>query len=154
MNATNAIGAIASESSHLAEKVVRTFENLNPRHLQSLREIYARDICFEDPVRGIQGLDALIHYFETLFDDVEHLRIRFHRSVISEDGLFFSWTMTLEHKAFNRGKTIRVEGASYLKFRDGRIYYHRDYFDVGALVYENLPVLGGIVRLIRTRMAG
>ena len=42
--------------------------------------------------------------------------------------------------------------ASYLKTRNGKIYYHRDYFDMGAMVYEQLPLLGRIVRKIKQRL--
>ncbi|HCW90926.1 MAG TPA: transcriptional regulator, partial [Marinobacter sp.] len=30
-----------------------------------------------------------------------------------------------------------------------RIGYHRDYFDAGQLLYENVPVLGRMIRWIR-----
>ena len=47
------------------------------------------------------------------------------------------------------GEVIRVEGASFLKVRNNRIYYHRDYFDLGAFVYENVPMLGSIIKRIK-----
>jgi len=32
------------------------------------------------------------------------------------------------------------------------VTYHRDYFDLGALIYERVPVLGGLIRGIKGRM--
>ena len=143
---------VPAESKDLAGKVKETYENLDPRHLDKLLEIYAEDVCFEDPIHGIQGLEALGDYFEKLFTNVEKCRFKFHRSVVSTDGMFFSWTMMLNHRSIKRGQLIRVEGSSYLKYRDGKIYYHRDYFDLGAMVYENIPLLGPLIRAIRGRM--
>lgn len=154
MQLTNTFEPISALSSHLAEKLVRIYENPNSADLDGLREIYSQDICFENPVHGIQGLDELVSHFEMLCQNVDRLRFKLHRSIISSDGIFLSWTMILEHESIRRGQVIRVEGASYLKYRDDKVYYHRDYFDLGAMVYENVPILGGIIRLIRTRMEG
>jgi len=63
-----------------------------------------------------------------------------------------AWTMFLEHPRLNDGEVIRVEGASYLKTRNGKIYYHRDYFDLGALIYEQIPFLGKFITRIKQRM--
>jgi hypothetical protein len=60
--------------------------------------------------------------------------------------------MLLNHSKLDAGETIRVDGSSFLKTRHGKIYYHRDYFDLGAMVYENLPILGRIIRSIRLRL--
>jgi len=133
--------------------VKQAYESLDPMDLAQLREIYAEDVCFEDPIHGIQGLEALEDYFGKLFENVEQCRFKFHRSIASRDGIFFSWTMMLKHRTIKRGQLIRVEGSSYLKYRHGKIYYHRDYFDLGALVYENVPLLGPLVRYIRGRMS-
>jgi len=153
MQLSEAYEPAPADSGNLACLVRQTYENLSVDNLEPLRSIYADDVCFEDPIHGIQGLDALVAYFQTLFENVERCRFKFHRSVISSDGMFFSWTMMLEHRSLKPGKMIRVEGASYLKYRDGKVYYHRDYFDLGAMVYENVPLLGGVIRAIRNRMA-
>ncbi|MEZ5515996.1 MAG: nuclear transport factor 2 family protein [Gammaproteobacteria bacterium] len=154
MQLTEVMEPARAESADLARRVQKTYENLSLERLVLLREIYTEDVCFEDPAHGIQGLDALTAYFRKLYANVEQCRFKFHRSVVSSEGLFFSWTMILRHRHLKRGQFIRVEGASYLKVRDGKVYYHRDYFDLGAMVYENIPLLGSIVRLVRSRIAG
>ena len=61
--------------------------------------------------------------------------------------------MMVKHKRIKRGEIIRVEGASYLKTRGEKVFYHRDYFDLGTIVYENIPVVGAIIRLLRFKLA-
>lgn len=153
MQLTEMIEAVPADSKDLAGMVMNTFADLTLSKLEQLPEIYAEDVCFEDPIHGIQGLDALQRYFETLMRNVEQCRFKFHRSVISNDGIFLSWTMMVRHKALNRGQVTRVEGSSYLKYRDGKVYYHRDYFDLGAMVYEHVPLIGPVIRYIRGRLA-
>jgi len=136
----------------LAKKVVATFESLAPTNIQTLRQIYTEDVSFEDPAHGIQGLETLISYFESLYQNLEDCQFKFHKTVASNEDLFLTWTMLIKHKKNRYGEVIRVEGASYFKTRAGKVFYHRDYFDLGALVYENVPLLGSLIRYIRSRL--
>jgi hypothetical protein len=57
--------------------------------------------------------------------------------------------MYLRHKRINGRREIQVEGISHLYIDCGKVNYHRDYFDAGQMLYENLPLLGGIIRKIK-----
>ena len=35
---------------------------------------------------------------------------------------------------------------------DGRVAYHRDYWDAAEEVYEKIPLLGGLLRWIKRRL--
>jgi len=37
---------------------------------------------------------------------------------------------------------------SHLKFADGKVISHRDYFDLGEMLYEHIPLLGGVIKSI------
>ena len=50
------------------------------------------------------------------------------------------------------GKPISVQGTSHIRFTD-KVYFHQDYFDGGALLYEHVPVLGSIIQQLKKRMA-
>lgn len=136
-------------NNDMLNKVVDVYENLGKNSLGGLTELYTKDVYFEDPAHAIQGITALSDYFDKLFDNVEHCQFRFHNSVCQGDKLFLCWTMTLQHKHLKGGNKIFVEGASLLKVRDDKVYYHRDYFDLGNMLYENIPVLGSLVRQIK-----
>lgn len=48
---------------------------------------------------------------------------------------------------------MTVEGATRLEFDEtGKVCLHRDYFDLGAMLYEQLPLLGAVVRTIKGRL--
>lgn len=137
------------DANSTLNKVIQVYENLGTHSVDSLYDLYTEDVYFEDPAHAIQGLKALTSYFEKLFNNVRHCQFRFHNSLSQEDKLFLCWTMTLQHKQLKKGQKIFVEGASLLKVRDGRVYYHRDYFDLGNMLYENIPVVGGLVKQIK-----
>jgi hypothetical protein len=45
-----------------------------------------------------------------------------------------------------------VAGCTHLKWHD-TVFYHRDFFDAGAMLYEQLPVFGSIIAWLKRRMA-
>jgi hypothetical protein len=44
-----------------------------------------------------------------------------------------------------------MDGVSHLKF-DDLVYFRRDYYDVGSMLYEHIPVLEGFVSGFRKRI--
>ena len=47
----------------------------------------------------------------------------------------------------------RRGGGSHLRFEEsGRVSFHVDSWDVGAAVYEGVPVLGALVRAVRRKL--
>lgn len=51
----------------------------------------------------------------------------------------------------SQGRTGGCEGVSHLHFAEGKVTYHRDYFDM-EMLYEQLPVLGQVIRAIKRRL--
>jgi hypothetical protein len=59
--------------------------------------------------------------------------------------------MRFQHARFRKGETRELRGVSHIKF-NGKVYYHHDYFDMGAFIYERVPVLGTVIRTIKNRL--
>lgn len=136
----------------LVDKVLESYGNIKPGNPRSLQGLYTNDVYFEDPAHGIQGITALMDYFDSLFSNVSSCEFKFHSQLTDGEDIFLTWTMSFKHKQLQKGQTVRVEGASYLKSRNGKIYFHRDYFDLGAMVYENVPLLGRLIQVIKKRL--
>lgn len=141
-----------TSAEFLAESVVQAYQSLSTGDLSLIEPLYADDIYFEDPSHGVQGKASLMGYFGNMFKNMDKCSFKFHRTLTTDTEVFLTWTMIMNHKKLAGGQTIRVEGSSFLKTRNGKIYYHRDYFDLGALVYENLPLIGRIIKRIRVRL--
>ena len=64
-----------------------------------------------------------------------------------------NWVMNLTHPKLNKGKSFGVPGATFFKVNEEqKIIMHRDYFDAGIMLYENIPLLGSLVKLIKSRL--
>jgi len=131
------------------DRFCQLFNELDKGNLQRLQEIYSEDIRFQDPFSRVEGLDALTKYFAGAYSNVISCGFRFGEPVVQQGQCTIPWVMELRHKRLRKGELVQVDGISHLEIRDGRVCYHRDYFDAGQLLYENLPILGSLIRRIR-----
>ncbi|MGO1500881.1 MAG: nuclear transport factor 2 family protein, partial [Marinobacter sp.] len=118
-------------------------------NLDKLSAVYSEDIRFQDPLGTVEGLDALTQYFAGAYVNVISCHFAFEDALIQNSFATIPWVMHLRHKRMRGGKEIQVDGISRVEVRCGKICYHRDYFDAGQMLYENLPVVGGVIRWIK-----
>jgi hypothetical protein len=129
------------------------FNQLNKDHLDLLEEIYAPDVAFRDPVHELKGLPALRDYYSRLYQGVVSCRFDFEDEVIAGQQGMLVWIMRFQHARFRRGEMLELRGVSHLKFRDdGKVFQHHDYFDMGEFIYERVHLLGGVIRMIMSRL--
>lgn len=128
------------------------FGQLNKHNLHLLESVYHQNVVFEDAAHRLEGWGQLSDYFSTLYANVIrcHFDITDHQQV-NQSG-FLIWTMTLAHPKLQNGREVTVNGVTHLRFEEGRVIYHRDYFDLGEMLYENLPLLGSIIKAIKHRL--
>ena len=125
------------------------FNELDKGNLNKLSEVYSEDICFQDPLETVHGLDELTRYFAGAYANVISCRFDFGETIVQGEFAAVPWVMHLRHKRIRKGREVQVRGISHLEIRDGMVCYHRDYFDAGEMLYENLPVIGRVIRWIK-----
>jgi len=142
-----------SETSDWLTNFISVYQRLSTDNLELLASIYDPNITFIDPIHQIQGFDRLTTYFVGLYENLQHCDfvIENYLQQGSEASLF--WTMSYQHPKLNKGKSVIVHGTSHIKSKDGKVVYHRDFLDLGAMLYEQLPMLGKIIKLIKQKAA-
>ncbi|OEE66913.1 transcriptional regulator [Enterovibrio norvegicus FF-33] len=144
--------AAATPQQDTLNRFISIYTSLSKDNLNSLDAIYSEDVVFEDPAHRIEGYDNLARYFESMYTNVTDCRFDIHDHAVNGDIAFISWTMTLSHPKLSGGAERSVEGCSKLVLKEGRVIRHRDYFDLGEMLYEALPVLGAAVKMIKKRL--
>jgi hypothetical protein len=135
------------------DKFMATYNQLDKTNLDLLYTIYHPKIHFADPAHSIDGLNNLKQYFTAMYENVRSIRFDFHDRLENSSQAFLTWTMHFSHARLAKGRSIAVSGCSRLEFAaEGKVIYHRDYFDLGAMLYEHIPVLGGIIKTIKQRL--
>jgi hypothetical protein len=133
------------------QKLQYLFEHLNKDTMHLVDEFYHSDIEFHDPIGTVNGVKKMRRYYERMYQGVTSIKFEFTNFVESGDDLVGIWKMTLVTPNLKGGEPVVVDGNSVVKFKNGKAIYHRDYFDMGVFIYENIPVLGFMVKKIKNR---
>ena len=151
---TASIIEMGNQNSSVQETLGRfkqLFNNLCAGNMAELSSVYSENVRFTDPFTSVRGIDELTEYFSGAYANVISCGFEFGEPVISGEDVCIPWVMRLKHKRIRKGSAVEVEGISQLVIRNGGVVSHRDYFDIGQLLYENLPVMGGVIRWIRNQ---
>lgn len=149
------MSAQPTESQRLVNELMHTYQILDADTLsnQLLAKVYHPEVCFIDPLHQQNGLVALEAYFAKLYRNVSSIRFEFEQQLVSADQAFLQWQMHYSHPKLNKGQEIVVNGVTHLQFQQGLIKLHRDYFDAGNMLYEQIPLLGSVISWLKRRLA-
>lgn len=146
------INSAVIKPNPLVDNFIELYQALNKNNLHLLGQVYGDDIIFTDPMHQISGLESLTQYFAKLYENVQYIQFEIKEVQQSDSQASLFWQMQYRHPKLNKGQLISVDGMSQLKFND-KIYFHRDYFDLGQMLYEQVPFIGGLIRLLKMRAA-
>lgn len=131
------------------QKLIRFFETISPDNTAHLAEIYIEDIFFKDPFNEVHDIASVMRIFEHMFVQVDSPRFVVTSHLLQGNQAFLSWDFLFCLKRFDR-KEQCIRGATHLRFAaDGRVNFHRDYWDAAEELYEKLPVIGLLMRTLK-----
>lgn len=135
------------------EKFKHTFQEMGAHNVEIIESLYGDKVIFLDPFHKVVGIDALKEYFERLYKNVNQISFEFGEHIQEGNNISIQWIMHLEHPKLNGGEPVRVVGVSLLKVNPiGEVIFHRDYFDGGSMLYEQVPVIGFLVKWLKKRL--
>lgn len=133
------------------DKIKSIFNQFNGRNTEILDQLYEDDVSFQDPVISIKGLAKLSKYYAHAYKNVHFIKFEFQNFICDQDQIVAVWTMTAQVRGLNFAKPFHVEGVSVFKFSAGnKLIFHRDYFDLGQMVYENVWGVSSLVRKVKS----
>lgn len=126
------------------------FAALSPASLAHIDEVYAADARFSDPFQQLQGRAAIGALYGRMFERLQAPRFEIVEVIAEDSRAFVCWDF---HYGW-RGRPRRLHGGSLLRLgADGLIVEHADYWDAASGIYEQIPLLGAVLRGLRRRMA-
>jgi len=127
------------------------FEGLQPQDVARMGELYSEHCYFRDPFNEVRGLPAVQRVFAHMFETLVSARFVVREAFADGDQAFLSWDFLLRLKG--QPNERRIHGSSHLRFApDGRVVYHRDYWDAAEEVWEKVPLLGAVLRTLKKRL--
>ncbi len=140
-----------SEALH---RLIQYWQTLTPESVASIADVYTEDASFRDPFNDVSGIEALKHIFADMFVRLEEPVFTIIETIEQDHGAVLIWDFDFRIKALKPGQKRRIHGASHIRFAaDGRVHYHRDYWDAAGELYEQLPLVGALMRFLKKRVA-
>ena len=133
-------------------RLVSFYEQLSLENLSALSSIYTSEAFFKDPFQEVKGHQAIEAVFQHMYATMERPYFRVLTAMAQNEEAFLRWHFYFCFKR-NPHVTQVIEGSSYVRFApDGRVEWHRDYWDAAEELYEKIPLLGSVMRGLK-RMA-
>ena len=132
---------------------VTVYQKLSKDNLELLSAIYHDKVTFIDPIHHVEGFENLYQYFKSLYQNLSSCEFVIDDVIWQDSQASLFWTMTYQHPKLNKGKPVIVLGSSHIKGEGDKVIYHRDYLDLGAMLYEQLPILGKLTKWIKIKAA-
>ena len=137
------------------ENVKAFWEAISPSTVATLERVYTDDAYFRDPFNEVRGTAELKRIFNHMFETLHEPRFTIVESVRQDSSAFLVWDFHFRVKAWKPGVTRRIHGSSHLRFApDGRVSYHRNYWDAAGELYSTLPLIGPVIRWLGKKMGG
>jgi ketosteroid isomerase-like protein len=129
--------------SEALDALVRWYETLSPASLERIGDFYADDAYFRDPFNEVNGLPAIRKIMQDMFEKLENPHFVVEERITEGSNGFLVWRFVFSI----RRRPMEIQGSTHLRFAaDGRVSFHRDYWDAATELYAKLPVVGWFVR--------
>ena len=142
-----------SEREEAVKRVVDYWQTLSAARVSAISEVYTEDAYFRDPFNEVTGLDKLKHIFSDMFVRLHEPKFTITETIHQDNRVLMVWDFTYRIKTLKPELDRKIHGSSLIRFgADGRVNYHRDYWDAAGELYEQLPVIGALMRWLKKRM--
>lgn len=134
------------------DALTRFYQELTPADLARFPQFYTEHAFFKDPFNEVRGVAAIQRIFAHMYAQVAEPRFVVTERLADDHSAMLVWEFRYFRK--DRGEMERIRGVSHLRFaEDGRVAYHRDYWDAAEELYAKLPVVGGVMRWLQRKLA-
>jgi steroid delta-isomerase len=126
------------------------YGQLSPTNLDGLLNCYSTDAIFRDPFQEVQGHQAIKHIFLQMYEQLNQPQFIVREQLLGEKQVAFLWDFQFSMKRWNTSPKC-FSGVSWLYFNDAfLVTKHHDYWDPAAGIYEHLPLIGPVMRGLKS----
>ncbi|MBT5934038.1 nuclear transport factor 2 family protein [Sulfurimonas sp.] len=135
-----------------AQKYADFFETINSKTpLEEYKEFFDENSYFEDPFQKVTGVVKIYNIFEDMYIKLFNPRFEIYEVVSNENISYIKWKFL--YQVNEKSSVDSFIGISRIELSDdGKVMEHVDYWDAGSNIYEKIPLLGSIIRYIKSKI--
>ena len=128
------------------------YKNLTTVDASDVARVYSDEILFRDPLHQVEGIEPFCDYLNGLSQNLIYCRFEFFDTTATASSSWLRWNMHYAHPRIRRGAALTLEGTSLLQHDTEKVFFQQDYYDMGAMLYEHLPMMGPAIRMLKKRL--
>tara|TARA_B100000989_G_scaffold148388_1_gene110574 strand:+ start:1949 stop:2338 length:390 start_codon:yes stop_codon:yes gene_type:complete len=127
----------------IVEKYLKCWENVNSNNVSKLFNCLHDNFYFIDPFVEIHNKKEFEGHLQHTLRKYKKLQFDILLSLRKKNTYIIKWKMTLENKKFKP-----FCGISEIVMENNLIKSHVDFWDPMRNIYQNIPVLGKVLKLL------
>jgi steroid Delta-isomerase len=130
--------------------LIAFYESLDAQSVGDMGRHYAENCYFKDPFNEVHRLADIQHIFRRMYRHMYDPCFRVTERIADAESVVLVWGFDFRMRVWRPGVIRRIHGVTLLRFDpEGKVDYHRDYWDAAEDLYEKLPGLGLLIRGLR-----
>ncbi len=118
-----------------------------------VEQLYADELYFNDTFKTFTDLETLADYLQETGEMVEVSAVELLGHTLDGADIYIRWVMDLEFSAGGKDIKSRSLGMTHVRMNDaGRIILHQDFWDSTDGFFSHLPVVGGLLHRVRSKL--
>lgn len=143
------------EADSKSAKIDKFYDGLTSENVSArLAALYSPSVQFSNPFVTITGTEAVQDHYVQLYANMTSFELEITEEFLSGQETVLIWEANFVHPKLKGGEKVMISGVSHLTFANDLIISQKDYFDAGAVVYENVTLVGRIVKWVKGRVIG
>lgn len=136
------------------QNFVNLYNHLEKRSVAlDTEKAYAEFLYFNDTLVTLHTRKDLIEYLENTQKKLESLNLEVLNVFETNGDVYVQWVMDTRFTVMGKRSDVKSLGISQLRFDpNGKIILHQDYWDSTNGFFQHIPLLGGILQWIKTRL--
>lgn len=128
------------------------FENININtKINEYEKVLDKNAKFKDPFHEVKGLDKIYNIFQDMYKKLDNPKFKIKEVIEQKDIAYIRWDFIFSFK--NSKKIESFEGVSRIEFDSNmKVISHIDYWDSVENLYEKIPILSSLMKLIKRKM--
>lgn len=118
-------------------------------------DLYGQPLYFSDTLLTTEDRGAVLRHVRRMHEGTSEMSVEVLDRLVEGQDVYLVWQMRATFRPGTGAVTSNTIGVSHLRFgTDGRIILQQDFWDSTEGLYRHVPILGGLVGLVRGRFSG